>query len=379
MEKEEFTLKQLVFYFLILGATVFGGPLVPLTHIRKDLVDARHWISKRDFNVGLSLAQFTPGPLTTQVVMFLGWLHGGVKGATLAGMAYTLPSFIMVIVAADCYIRFSGISLLQNVSYGVRAAVIAIIAQNAFYLCRRTLRKDGLLWFIAIVNALLITWLQSGIVIAFVLSGLFVLGIRTFLRKKTVAISFMPLTVWLFSGVNGQISSESLGQVAWFFAKAGAIVFGGGVAIIPYLQQGVVYDFHWLTEHQFLDAVAIAMMTPGPLLIAVAFIGYLIAGLVGAIVATIATLLPCYLLVITIAPYYHKSSRHPHVENFVKGISAAAIGALFGASVMLAVAALVDVPIIILSSLCMGAIVFLNAPGVLLICLTGVAGILLKM
>jgi len=379
VEKEEFTLRQLIFYFLKLGATVFGGPLAPLAYIRKDLVDTRHWVSNRDFNVGLSLAQFTPGPLTTQVIMFLGWLHGGVRGATLAGGAYTLPAFLMVIVAADCYLRFAGIPWLQGASYGVRAAVIAIIAQNAFYLCRQTLRHDPLLWFVALVNAALIMWLHTGILLAFLLSGLLVLGIRTFLnRETTIAISSLPMFVWLFNGENGQATSESLGQIAWFFIKAGTIVFGGGLAILPYLQQGVVYDFHWLTEHQFLDAVAVAMVTPGPLLISVAFIGYLIAGLAGAITATIATLLPCYILVITIAPYYHKNSQHPHMISFAKGISSAAIGALAGASVMLAMAAFVDTYVIALSALCLSALVFLRVPGVFLIVLTGGIGVLLK-
>jgi chromate transporter len=377
-EKEEVTLKQLVFYFLKLGATTFGGPLVALTYIRKELVDKRQWVSKEDFVVGLSLAQFTPGPLTTQVAMFLGWVHGGIKGATLSGIAYILPAFLMVIIAAEFYVRFSGISWLQSFSYGVSAAVIAIIVQSAFHLCRRTLRKDTLLWVIGIVNAVLMLWLQAGVIIAFVLSGLFVLGVRSFLHKGTIVISFLPSVWWFFSGVQGQASSESLGQMAWFFTKAGAVVFGGGLAIIPYLQQGVVYHFHWLSEHQFLDAVAIAMMTPGPILIAAAFIGYLIAGLGGAVIATTGTFLPCYLLVITIAPYYHKSIQHPHVKDFVKGISAAAIGALVGASAMLAQAALVDMPAILLSALCLSALVFLRIPGVLLIFLAGGVGVLLK-
>lgn len=377
--KKETTLKHFIAYFLKLGATVFGGPLVPLTHIRKDLVDKREWVSKEEFGAGLSLAQLTPGPMTAQVIMFLGWLHGGVRGAALTGVAYILPAFLMILIAAEFYIRFAGLTWLHSISYGVSAAVVAILLQSAVHLWRRTLRKDVLLWFIAVLNAVLVVWLQAAIIVVFIFSGIFVLGMRSFLRKKTIIISFLPPFLWFFSGIQGQVSSESLGQMAWFFLKAGAIVFGGGLVILPYLQQGVVYHFHWLTESQFLDAVAIAMMTPGPILIAVAFMGYLIAGLGGAVIATTATLLPCYLLVITLAPYYQKSVQYPYVKDFIKGISAAAIGALVGSSLILAVSAFVDLSVVILSFLYLGALVFLRVPGVFLILLAGGVGFFLKM
>ena len=341
-----YSLRELVLYFLHLGTTGFGGPIALVGYMQRDLVERRRWISLKDYKEGLALAQLAPGPLAAQLAIYLGWLDHGVLGATLVAIAFVLPSFVMVCVLSALYLAYGGLAWMQGAFYGIGAAVIAIIARSVYKLMKSTLGGDRLMWALFVVSAFVTAWTESELIWLFVLCGVVALVARG--RPSTTsgvssALVLVPWP-WLLGGVHGEAPASVLWRIAYCFAEAGAFVFGSGLAIVPFLHGAVVNDLGWLTERQFLDAVAVAMITPGPVVITVAFIGYLVAGPLGGLVAAIAVFLPCYLLVVIPARYFRRSVHDPRVKAFVDGVTAAAAGAIGGAAFVLGRRAIVDVP-----------------------------------
>jgi chromate transporter len=339
--KTSYTLRQLILYFLKLGATGFGGPVALVGYMHKDLVENRKWISEDEYKQGLALAQLAPGPLAAQLGIYLGFVHYGILGATLAGLAFILPSFIMVVLLGMAYKVYGGLAWMQAVFYGVGAAVIGIIANSSYKLTTKSIGKfnlqsfkqNWLLWLFFIAAAAITFFTQQEQVLLFVAAGLLYMFVKAppkWLNKST-ANSFVILQIGFWN-----YESSTLTKIAIFFTKAGAFVFGSGLAIVPFLHAGVVTENHWLTEQQFVDAVAVAMITPGPVVITVGFIGYLIAGFPGACVAALATFLPCYLFTVIPAPYFKKISKNQSIRSFVDGITAAVVGALVGAVILIA-------------------------------------------
>jgi chromate transporter len=327
-----YSLTQLVFYFLKLGAIGFGGPPALVSYMYRDLVEKKKWISDEDYKEGMALAQLAPGPLAAQLAIYLGYVHYRLIGATIVGLAFVLPSFIMVLALGFAYVQFGGLPWMQAVFYGIGAAVIGIIAISTFKLSKKTIGKDKVLIGIFAVLAVT-TFLFEKEVILLILTGGFVYWLYKTKRHQINSWFLLPffLQVTLTSEDN-----STLRQIGWFFFKAGAFVFGSGLAIVPFLYGGVVKEHGWLNEHQFLDAVAVAMITPGPVVITVGFTGYLIAGVPGACVAALATFLPCYLFTVLPAPYFKKWGKHPSIKAVVDGITAAAVGAIAGAVMVLA-------------------------------------------
>jgi len=345
-----YTLKQLVQYFLKLGYAGFGGPVALVGYMYLDLVEKRKWISEEEYKDGLALAQLAPGPLAAQLSIYIGYIHYKVLGATLAGLAFVLPSFIMVVVIGIAYKMFGGLPWMQAIFYGVGAAVIGIIAISSYRLSERSvskfniraIRQSWLLWVFFIVAAAITIITEREEIILFIAAGLLYMVIKAppkWIKKPASINSILLLGVGFW-----EYEPNVVGKIAWFFTKAGAFVFGSGLAIVPFLHSGVVKDYQWLTEHEFLDAVAVAMITPGPVVITVGFIGYLVAGFPGAVVAALATFLPCYLFTIIPAPYFKRYGRHPSIKVFVEGITAAVVGALAGAVVVIAGRTIKDVP-----------------------------------
>ncbi len=329
---------DLVRYFLWLGTTGFGGPIALVGFMQRDLVEKRQWFTAEEYRDGLALAQLAPGPLAAQLAMYLGWARGGAVGAALVGVAFVVPSFVMVLALAIGYIRFGGLPWMQGAFYGIGAAVIAIIARSAVKLTRLTLGRDVLLWSLFAVAAFVTAWTESEIVWVFVGSG------RRRPRRSreavalpapSTALGLALLPPGLVAGLAGPATSDTLWRIGWYFAEAGAFVFGSGLAIVPFLHGGVVQEFGWLNERQFLDAVAVAMITPGPVVITVGFIGYLVAGPAGAVVAALATFLPCYVFTVVPAPHFQRWSRSQAIRAFVDGVTAAATGAIAGAAFVL--------------------------------------------
>ncbi len=367
------SLRRFAAYFLRLGTFGFGGPIALAGYMQRDLVERERWIRKEDYVQGLALAQLAPGPLAAQLAIYLGWVRGRILGATVVALAFILPSFVMVLGLAAVYVEFGGISWMQGVFYGVGAAVIAIIARSVVKLTTITLAKDPLLWGIFIANGALTAWTESELVWVFVASGLIVYVVR--IRPWFgAAHSFLPW--WLLTGLHGPAPESTLWKILLYFAEAGAFVFGSGLAIVPFLHGGVVDDYHWLTEQQFLDAVAIAMITPGPVVITVAFIGYLVAGPAGATVAAIGVFVPSYLFVIVPAPYFHKVAGNRSIKAFVDGVSAAAAGAIGGAAVVLGRRAIFDLPTITIAIATLGLLLWTKkVPEPLVIVAAGLVGL----
>ena len=375
------TVRDLALYFLWLGTTGFGGPIALVGFMQRDLVEERRWFNTDEYRQGLALAQLAPGPLAAQLAMYLGWARGGSLGAALVGLAFVLPSFLMVLALAIGYIRFGGLSWMQGAFYGIGAAVIAIIARSALKLTRLTLRADRFLWALFAIAALVTAWTESEVVWVFLGSGALAVVVRAnpFRKQPAAALALAVLPAGLFAGLSGPATGETLWRIGWFFAEAGAFVFGSGLAIVPFLHGGVVQDFGWLNERQFLDAVAVAMITPGPVVITVAFIGYLAAGPAGAVVAALATFLPCYLFTVLPAPHFKRWSQNRTIRAFVEGVTAAATGAIAGAAFVLGRRAIVDLTTLALALAALGAAWhFRKLPEPLLILAAGVLGVFLK-
>jgi chromate transporter len=324
--------------------------------MQRDLVERRAWIAEADYKEGLALAQLCPGPLAAQLAMYLGYIRYRVLGATLVGLAFVWPSFLMVVALGWLYTLYGGLTWMQAVFYGVGASVIGIIAHSAYKLTTKTIGRDPLLWAIFLATAVVTILTQSEQVLLFLAAGLLVWLVkappRSFWKSRgkgktgIASLSPVPLVTLLAAG---GIAGSTLWALFSFFAAAGAFVFGSGLAIIPFLYGGVVQGHHWLTDHQFVDAVAVAMITPGPVVITSGFIGYLVAGFAGACVAALGTFLPCYTFVVIAAPAFRKYGKHPAIAAFVKGVTAAAIGAIAGAVIVLGRRTVIDIPTALLA------------------------------
>jgi chromate transporter len=326
----------------------------------------------------LALAQLAPGPLAAQLAIYLGWLRAGVPGATLVALAFILPSFCMVLALSALYVRFGGLAWMQGAFYGIGAAVIAIIARSAWKLVGMTLGRDLLLWGIFLVAGTITAWTESEIAWVFVAGGMLGLVVRGLspTARGTTALAAAP--IWLVSGLAGAAGTDVLWRIWWFFAEAGAFVFGSGLAIVPFLYGGVVDRYHWLTERQFLDAVAVAMITPGPVVITTAFIGYLVAGPIGAAVAALGVFLPCYLFVIVPAPYFRRFAHDRRVRGFVDGVTSAATGAIAGAGIVLGRRAIIDLQTAAIALVTIALLVYARRiPEPLIIVAAGIVGLAL--
>jgi len=373
-------LRRLLRYFLVLGSTGFGGPIATVGYMQRDLVERRGWINREEFLNGVALGQTMPGPLAAQVTMWVGFLERGARGALATAVAFIAPSFLFVLGVAVLYVRFSGLPVVQAVFYGVAPGVMAIIAIAAYKLARMTNRRDPRLWAISTVLAVVTAVTGAEIAVLFLGAGLLMILIDArpaFLsrrRRRDAAADAQaapspaveppagrprPAGRWWpaparLAAVAGAVlgagvpvgllalAGGTLLALALFFLKTGTFTFGSGLAIVPFLREGVVAQHDWLTSGQFLDAVAMGLITPGPVVITATFIGYLTAGLAGALVATVAIFIPIYLGVVLPGPWFVRHKDNPQVKAFVKGATAAAAGALSGAVVVLTRQVMVD-------------------------------------
>lgn len=356
--KINYSLGDIVLYMLKLGVIGFGGPIALVGYMHRDLVEQKQWISESEYAEGLALAQLAPGPLAAQLGIYLSYVHYGILGATIGGIAFILPSFLIVVTLGWVYVQYGGISWMQAVFYGVGACVIGIIANSAYKLTQKMI-KGKLVWIIYLISIAITVITESEIIWTFLLAGILVWLAEAPPKdwfknwpKNNQSLSITPLLL-LTQTTLTQIPASMMATVAqegilWkillYFSQAGAFVFGSGLAIVPFLYGGVVKDFQWLTDKQFVDAVAVAMITPGPVVITTGFIGYLVAGLSGSVVAALGTFLPCYLLTILPAPYFKKYGKQPGIAAFVKGVTIAATGAITGSVIVLARRSLIDLP-----------------------------------
>ncbi|MGE5101234.1 MAG: chromate efflux transporter [Deltaproteobacteria bacterium] len=365
-------------YFVWLGTVGFGGPVVLVERMRRDLSEERRWYTTTEYKEGLALAQLAPGPLAAQLAIYLGWVRAGVAGATVVGAAFIGPSFAMVLALSAAYVRYGGLPWMRGAFYGIGAAVIAIIAHSAYRLVKRTVGADRLLWSLVALNAFLTAWTERELVWVILASGMLVVLWRKVPHGPTAAAA-VAIPPWLLTGIHGAAPGRALAGIAGYFAKAGAVVFGSGLAIVPFLHGGVVQQMHWLDERQFLDAVAVSMITPGPVVITVAFVGYLVAGPLGACAAAVGVFLPVYVVVVFVARWFHRLAANRPLRAAIDGVTAAATGAIAGAVVVLGRRALTDVPTWTIFAVSAGLVLFAKKVAEpILILAAGVAGVVLQ-
>lgn len=337
---------RFLLYFLGLGTWGFGGPIATVGYMQRDLVEDRKWLAREEMLDGIALGQTMPGPLAAQVAMWVGYLRRGAIGALGTASAFILPSFLFVIGIGYLYVRYQGLSAVQSLFYGISPAVIAIVVLAVWKLARLTDEREIRLWTISGAVAIVTAVTGTEVALLIIAAGLAILfwdappDWRPWRRK----ISMMGLPLPFTSATPALISLPILLALFLFFLKAGAFIFGSGLAIVPFLHQGVVLDNHWLTERQFLDAVAVGLITPGPVVITAVFIGYLVAGLPGAIVSAIGIFTPIYLGVVIPGRWFIRHRNDPRVRAFVKGATAGAAGAIAGATAVLGRGAIIDVP-----------------------------------
>jgi len=383
--KPGYSLWDITIYFLKLGTWGFGGPVALVGYMQRDLVEDKGWLTEEEYKEGLALAQLAPGPLAAQLGIYIGFVHYGLVGATLTGLAFVLPSFIMVVLLGMAYQLYGGLAWMQAVFYGVGAAVIGIIAMSAYKLTIKSISKfelpvmkaRWLLWLFYVAGIVITVITEREEILLFLACGILYMLIKAppqWLKKPAV----LPVSILVGTGF-WKYDGKTLQEIAWFFAKAGAFVFGSGLAIVPFLHGGVVKEFGWLNEHQFVDAVAVAMITPGPVVITVGFIGYLVAGFPGACVAALATFLPCYLFTVALAPSFKKIAKNTSIKAFVDGITAAVIGALVGSVIIIGLRSIVDIPTALIGLAAVLALIYikkLQEPYI--IGLAAIIGILIK-
>ena len=342
---------RLLIYFLELGSLGFGGPIATVGYMQRDLVEQRGWVSRQDLVDGIALGQTMPGPLAAQVAMWVGYLRRGSLGALGTAGAFIAPSFLLVVVIGHLYVRYQGLPAVQSLFYGISPAVIAIVVLAAWKLARLTDAKDVRLWAISLVVGTATAVTGTEVALLIVAAGLLILvweappGWTPWSR----GVATLSLPAQVLSGLAGVAGASILLGLFLFFLKAGAFIFGSGLAIVPFLRQGVVLENHWLTERQFLDAVAVGLITPGPVVITAVFIGYLVAGLPGAIASAIGIFTPIYLGVVIPGGWFIRHREDRRVRAFVKGATAGAAGAIAGATIVLARGAIVDIPTVLIA------------------------------
>jgi chromate transporter len=326
-------IREIVTYFLRLGSIGFGGPVALVGQMERELVDEKGWLSKEEMRDAIAVSQALPGPLAIQVGIFIAYLRGGFWGAWAGGWAFILPNFLIVAALGALYVHFGGLSWMTAVFYGVSPAVIALILHSTYRLAKLGM-EDWPQWVVAAVCFGVTIWLQAEVALLFVGAG--VLGV---LYYGTLSRGAKPSAMLALAPIAVETSKEPtfgvLGQLSVFFLKAGSLTFGSGLVIVPFLEKGLVQQTGWLDGREFLVAVAVGMMSPGPVVITATFVGYLVAGFWGSLVSTVSIFLPSFILILVVAPILARHRGNANVQGFIKGAYAAAIGTILGACVLL--------------------------------------------
>ena len=392
----EATIGSITRYFLRLGTLGFGGPVALAGYMQRDLVEDRRWVSSQEYRDGLALAQMMPGPLAAQLGMWLAYVRTGVKGATIASLAFVAPPFVLVVAIAWIYVASGGATWVGSVFYGVAPAAIAIIGLAAVRLLPLTIGRDALLWIAALVVGLITYFTRSEIALAFIAAGLVVVAVRAgpdLLRglaaRGRPSPPGLPAAVGFLAPLFPAAAADPglLGAIFLFFIEAGAFIFGSGLAIVPFLHQGVVVQ----------NGLAHGAAVPGcgrrrphhagPVVITAAFVGFIVAGLPGAFVASLAVFLPAYLLVVLPGRWFLRYKDASAVRAFVAGVSAAAAGAIVAASVILGQQAIRDLTGVAIGLAALAALLAIRRwkpPGIerlaepLVVAVAGVVGLVIK-
>jgi len=364
---------ELVRYFLRLGFLGFGGPVALVGQMERELVDGKKWLSKEQMREAIAICQSLPGPLAIQVGIYIAWLRGGFWGACAGGWCFILPNFVIVAALGAVYVYFGDLQPVTAIFYAVSPAVIALILHSCYRLAKLGM-EDWLQWAIAAVCLAVTVILKAEVALMFIGAG--AVGILYYgsLFKKTPAA--FTVTAPVLAQLAPTTSSSTLGKLLLFFLKAGSLTFGSGLVIVPFLEQGLVHQFGWLDQRQFLIAVAIGMISPGPVVITATFVGYLVAGFWGSLISTIGIFLPSFLLVLIVAPLLARHRGNPNVQGFVKGAYAAAIGTILGACILLGRIAIGDWLTALIGIVSLAVLFRWKVSNPLLIAVTAVIGLI---
>ncbi len=374
-------IRDLVRYFLRLGALGFGGPVALCGQMEKELVQEKRWVTREEMLEGIAVCQSLPGPLAIQVGVFISYLRGGFWGAWAGGWAFILPNFILVAALGALYVRLGGLPAVTAIFYGVSPAVIALILHSCYRLAKLGM-KDKLQWGIAAACLVVTVAVRAEVALLFLASGVMGAIVYGSFRRNQLrdafGVSLLTATPLGPAAVTsaGPAAGSILARLLLFFLKAGSLTFGSGLVIVPFLQNGLVQQTGWLDERQFLIAVAIGMISPGPVVITATFVGYLVAGFWGSVVATIGIFLPSFLLVLIAAPVLVRHRGNPQVQGFVKGAYAAAIGTILGACILLGRIAIGDWFTVLIALISLGVLLRSKVSNVVLVAATALVGVI---
>jgi len=326
---------ELARYFLRLGLLGFGGPVALVGQMEHEVVAERGWLSKEQMREAIAVCQSMPGPLAIQVGIYVGYLRGGFWGAWIGGWAFILPNFLIVAALGALYVYLGDLKPVTAIFYGVSPAVIALILHSCYRLAKLGM-EDWLQWVIAAACLVVTVMLQAEVAWLFIGAGIVgILYYGSIFRRQSAALALPIVALPPLVQTAPVATSSTLGKLLLFFLKAGSLTFGSGLVIVPFLQQGLVEQYNWLDERQFLIAVAVGMISPGPVVITATFVGYLVAGFWGSLVSTVGIFFPSYIFVLVVAPLLVRHGKNPNVKGFVHGAYAAAIGTILGACILL--------------------------------------------
>src|SRR6266702_1186589 len=368
-------LVELLVYFLRLGLLGFGGPVALVGQMEREVVAERGWLTKEQMREAIAICQSMPGPLAIQVGIYIGYLRGGFCGAWIGGWAFIFPNFVIVAGLGALYVYFGDLKPITGIFYGVSPAVIALILHSCWRLSKLGM-EDKLQWAIAAACLIVTVILQAEVALLFIGAGLVgILYYGNIFRRKppplVLQVAALPL-----AQVAPVASGSTLGKLLLFFLKAGSLTFGSGLVIVPFLQQGVVQQYGWLDERQFLIAVAVGMISPGPVVITATFVGYLVAGFWGSLVSTAGIFFPSFILVLVVAPLLARHRENPNVQGFVRGAYAAAIGTILGACILLGRIAIGDWLTIAIGTVSLAVLFRWKVSNPMLIAVTAVVGLI---
>jgi chromate transporter len=364
---------ELVRYFLRLGCLGFGGPVALVGQMERELVDGKKWLSKEQMREAIAICQSLPGPLAIQVGVYISYLRGGFWGAWAGGWAFILPNFIIVASLGALYVYLGDLQPVTAIFYGVSPAVIALILHSCYRLAKLGM-EDWLQWAIAAVCFVVTVVLQAEVALLFIAAG--IVGILYYGGLFSRTPKALSITVPVLAALAPDASGSTIGKLLLFFLKAGSLTFGSGLVIVPFLEQGLVHQFGWLDQRQFLIAVAIGMISPGPVVITATFVGFLVAGFWGSLVSTIGIFLPSFLLVLIAAPLLARHRGNPNLQGFVKGAYAAAIGTIVGACILLGKIAIGDWLTALIGIVSLAILFRWKVSNPLLIAATGIIGLI---